>query len=159
MVISVYPVGDNTIINTIQSCLFRTPCYLIGLCIGSEVKESKRSCLIYLIPIILYIILQTFDSFSAVYKGWIWALLIAVLFAQLFSYMSRSRLYNVITLLNIGKYTLELYIGLDISKNILIQFMGLGTSYWLLSICGSIVFAFLYNVVFLKIFSKGLKWS
>lgn len=109
MVISVYPVGDNTIINTIQSCLFRTPCYLIGLCIGSEVKESKRSCLIYLIPIILYIILQTFDSFSAVYKGWIWALLIAVLFAQLFSYMSRSRLYNVITLLNIGKYTLELY--------------------------------------------------
>ena len=119
MVISVYPVGDNTIINTIQSCLFRTPCYLIGLCIGSEVKESKRSCLIYLIPIILYIILQTFDSFSAVYKGWIWALLIAVLFAQLFSYMSRSRLYNVITLLNIGKYTLELYIGLDISKNIL----------------------------------------
>ena len=95
MVISVYPVGDNTIINTIQSCLFRTPCYLIGLCIGSEVKESKRSCLIYLIPIILYIILQTFDSFSAVYKGWIWALLIAVLFAQLFSYMPRSRLYNV----------------------------------------------------------------
>lgn len=70
-------------------------------------------------------VLQTFDSFSAVYKGWIWALLIAVLFAQLFSYMSRSRLYNVITLLNyIGKYTLELYIGLDVSKNILIQFMG-----------------------------------
>ena len=114
----------------------------------------------YLILIILYIVLQTFGIFSAVYKGWIWALLIAVLFAQLFSYMSRSRLYNVIILLNyIGKYTLGFYIGLDISKNILIQFMGLSTSYWLLLICGSIVFAFLYNVVFLKIFSEGLKWS
>ena len=121
-------------------------------------KESK--IMPYLILIILYIVLQTFGIFSAVYKGWIWALLIAVLFAQLFSYMSRSRLYNVIILLNyIGKYTLELYIGLDISKNILIQFMGLSTPYWLLLICGSIVFAFLYNVVFLKIFSEGLKWS
>lgn len=84
MVVSIYPIGDNTIINTIQSCLSRTPCYLIGLCIGSEVKESKRSCLIYLISIIVYMVLQTFDSFSAVYKGWIWALLIAVLLLNYF---------------------------------------------------------------------------
>lgn len=155
MVLSVSHIDGGPVINNIQDCLSRVPCYLIGLCIGNDVRESRKSCLIYIIPIILYIILQSFDYFRVVYKGWIWAILCSVIFTQLMYLLSQSRSSKMINMLNfIGLYTLELYIGLDISKIILIYFMDLSTSYWILAIVGGIGCGVLYNI-----FQKLIKYT
>lgn len=160
MFLSVYHFEDSHVTNTIQSCLSRVPCYLIGICIGSDVRESKKTSIFILVPIILYIVLQSFDCLRMVYKGWIWALLISAIFTQFFSWVNRYCL-KLIDILNfIGKYTLELYIGLDIAKNILVLFMDLSTTYWVLSIAGSIGCAVLYNVLQMIIrYLKITKWN
>ena len=160
MFLSVYNINGSQVTNTIQGCLSRIPCYLIGICIGSDVRESKKSSLIYIIPTILYIVLQSHDCFSMVYKGWIWALLISVIFSQMLYWLDNHRL-KLIDILNfIGKYTLELYIGLDIAKNVLILFMDLSTSYWILSIVGSIGCAVLYNILpKMKRLLESSKWN
>lgn len=148
MFFSVCDIGNSILVTNIQSCLSRIPCYLIGLSIGNDVRESKQSCLIYIIPIILYIVLQSFDCFRLVYKGWIWAVLLSVIISQLFSRISHGRLYKLVDFFAfVGKYTLELYIGLDITKIVLLQFLELGTSYWILTIIGSIGCAVLYNII------------
>lgn len=46
----------------------------------------------------------------------------------------------------VGGRTLELYIGFDISKNVLSLFMSKSTIYWLSLIAGAIIIAFLYSV-------------
>lgn len=78
-----------------------------------------------------------------IYKGWIWGILITVCLTKILSISSK---FIIQPLSYIGKYTLELYIGLDISKNILIYYMEPSTTYWILSIIGSIMVAILYNL-------------
>lgn len=154
LVCSAIPIGvENETINTIQNCLSRIPCYLIGVCIGKEVKSEKKTILMFVLLIILYALLKSLNPLLMVYKGWIWAILITCILVYVFNCISRK---IVSAFSFIGRYTLELYIGLDISKNILIEFMNLGTAYWVFSIIGSILIAILYNrgVVFFKCFCK-----
>ena len=135
--------SDSETIRTVQGCLWRIPCYLIGFCFGYDVKNYKKSIGIIIVPILLYILMQSLPFF--LYKGWIWGILITICLTKILG-ISLSK-FTIKPLSYVGRYTLELYIGSDISKNILVQFMEPSTVFCVLTIVGSVLIAILYNSV------------
>lgn len=121
----------------------RISLFLIGLGLGDRVlKEKKLNCLFILG---LLLVSHFFAFSSAVYKGWLWAILIVVLYTKIKEYFSlKMKLFSIL-----GQYTLELYIGLDLSSYILSYFLPSGTAYWLGTIVGSCLLTMSY--VYLKI--------
>lgn len=106
-----------------------------------------------IIPFALYVIMKVLPFPFEIYKGWILALLIVGLITIVLEKLNNNFLIKPLDM--IGKYTLELYIGLDLSKNILIQFIDLGTSYWICSIIGSVLVAVVFNCI-MNSFKKKL---
>lgn len=144
LVASAIPFDNSSeTISTIQGCLSRIPCYLVGLCIGKDIQNKRDGLIFLILPFTLYVIMKVLPFPFEIYKGWILALLITGLIIVILEKTNNNSLVKPLAML--GKYTLELYIGLDLSKNILIQFMDLGTSYWIGSIIGSVLVAVLFN--------------
>lgn len=144
--------SSSETMNTVQGCLSRVPCYLIGLCIGCDVKNKKCSSWFIIWPFLVYALMKILNCYGIfISKSWLWGIVITIILTFLLR-MLPNIVLNALSF--IGKYTLELYIGLDLSKNVLIYFMDLSTGYWMLSILGSILIAFLYNClnVFLRRF-------
>lgn len=146
LVCSIIPFESSSeTINTVQGCLSRVPCYLIGLCIGRDVKNKKCTSWFIILPFLVYALFTLLNYYGIfVSKSWLWGIIITILLTVLLR-MLPNIISNSLSL--IGKYTLELYIGLDLSKNVLINFINLSTGYWILSILGSILVALLYNGV------------
>lgn len=146
LVCSIIPFESSSeTINTVQGCLSRVPCYLIGLCIGCDVKNKKCSSWFIIWPFLVYALMKLLNCYGIfVSKSWLWGIIITIILTFLLR-MLPNIVLNALSF--IGKYTLELYIGLDLSKNVLINFMDLSTGYWILSILGSILIALLYDWV------------
>ena len=140
---SVYPIESNSdVIRTIQSCMSRIPCYLVGSGIVEDVKNHRISSKIITYPFVIYVFCLFFNL--NISKNWIWGIFITILLTIFLKRVPNS-LNSFFSY--VGKHTLELYIGLDLSKNILIYFFDLSTIFWVLSIVGSIIVAILYNCI------------
>lgn len=131
---------------TIDITLFYLPrisLFLIGLGLGDRVLKGKKLNCLFILGLLL--VSHFFAISSAVYKGWLWAILIVVLYTKIKECFSlKMKFFSIL-----GQYTLELYIGLDLSSYILSYFLPSGTAYWLGTIVGSCLLTMSY--VYLKI--------
>lgn len=129
---------NNNIICNILGVIVRVPCFLIGLYYGKKIKEGKNVNFLYLILLLLAFHIIPFLSLMS--KSWIWGLICSVLFVKILSSFSSSlKILEVF-----GKYTLEIYISLDVLTNLLSAVLEKGTLFWLLTILGSCSLSFIY---------------
>lgn len=129
---------NNEVLLNIQLCLSRVPAFLFGLCIGQDCLHKKTINMLWVILILLssYLLecLLTWD------KSWIWGLAVSLFFVYI---LQKVKNLNIVASF-LGKYTLELYIGLDVSTNMFAYILPRGTFYYFCTVIG----AFLITVLF-----------
>ena len=144
----------HNIWDNIQIVSSRVPCYVIGLWLGKKVAGSNRISLIWVVVwALLFVFLKYVPVINLIYRGWIIAIVIAILLSILFEYFSKKKT-SVFTVLNkvlvvLVLSTLYIYIAYDVCKNLFPYILKepTGTKYYLLSIIAGIGIGLLYYYV------------
>lgn len=141
----------HNIWDNIQIVSSRIPCYVIGLWLGKKVADSDRISLIWaFVLVLLFVLLKYVPVIKDIYRGWILAIVIAILLSVIFEKLSKKRT-SVFTSFNngivvLGLSTLYIYIAYDVCKNLFPYLLNeaSGTKYYLLTILAGIVIGLLY---------------
>ena len=137
------------IFSNIQIVSSRIPCYVIGLWIGKKVLNKESISIIWFVILIaLFIVLKWVPIVNSIYRGWMIAIVMAVILSILLEYANRVKVVDAF-LSALGKSTLFIYISYDVCKNIFLSvpvFGGGGKLFYLVAIITSIILGILYHI-------------